>query len=392
MTDALFLAWQHLRYHWGRTILLMSALVIVTFLPLAVEGLVVAGEKSLRSRAVSTPLVAGPEGSPLDVVLGALYYQSPSEASITWGSAEAIGADGHGDVIPLSLGERAGGAPLVGTNVGYFAFRELEFAEGRSFAVLGECVLGSKVAADNNLAPGDKLTTEPRNMLDLAGAYPIRMRVVGVLAPADGPDDEAVFTDLRTTWVVQGLGHGHEDLAKAVDPELILGKTENGIIGSAKVREYVEFDETTIDSVHFHGDQDEFPVTAAIVVPESPKSRTILLGRADSGVLDVQVLEPTIVVETLLVEVFRVRKILFTVLGVVAMAMAILVAVVIALSIRIRAREIETMHLVGCAPGRVGLVLGTEIFMLVGGSVFVAAAASAALFLSGSFAVRLFTS
>ena len=83
MRDALFLAWHHLRHHRGRTTLLLLALSIVTFLPLAVDGLVDAGEKSLRSRAVSTPLVAGAGESALDVVLSALYFQEPSEATIT---------------------------------------------------------------------------------------------------------------------------------------------------------------------------------------------------------------------------------------------------------------------------------------------------------------------
>ena len=391
MRDALFMAWHHLRHHRGRTTLLLLALSIVTFLPLAVDGLVDAGEKSLRSRAVSTPLVAGAGESALDVVLSALYFQEPSEATITTGIADRVVEDGLGHVLPLSLGFRAGGAPLVGTSVAYFSFRDLNVTDGRAFAVLGECVLGASVAERLGLRAGDKLTTEPVDMLNLAGAYPIRMQVVGVLEQTGGPDDEAVFTDLRTTWVVAGLGHGHEDLAKATDKDLIMGRTEKVIVGSAKVREYLEFDAESIKSVHFHGDTAEFPLTAAIVIPKNAKSRTILLGRADGGRLDMRLMEPAVVVEQLLVEVFRVRAIMLTVLGVVAVAMAILVAVVIALSIRIRSREIETMHLVGCAPGRVVMVLGVEIILLLVVSLGVALAGAEWLTMSGSFAVRLFT-
>ena len=392
MNDALFLAWRHLRFHRGRTTLLILALAIVSFLPLGVDRLVDAGEKALRARATATPLVAGTRGRPLDVVLAALYYRDPPAESISSAQLGFIEDDGLGRVLPLALGFRAGGAPLVGTSVDYLGFRGLQFTDGRAFAVLGECVLGSRVAARSGLAAGSKLTTEPENMLDLAGSYPIRMRVVGVLGPSGGPDDDAVFTDLKTHWVVAGFAHGHEDLAKAEDPELIMSREGGVIIGSAKVREFVEFDEETIKSVHFHGDQRELPLSAAIVIPKDSKSETILMGRAETGAIDTQLLRPIRVVEQLLVEVFRVRRILMTVLGVVAVAMAVLVAVVIALSIRIRSEEIETMHLVGCAPGRVGMILSTEIVMLLGISILIALAGSGLLMLSGSFAVRLFTS
>lgn len=391
MKDALFLAWQHLRYHRSRTALLVLALAIVSFLPLGVDRLVDEGEKALRARAMATPLVAGAQGTPLDVVLAALYYRDPPAESISEVDLGGIESDNLGSVIPLFLGFRAGSAPLIGTSMDYFDFRDLQVEKGRSFAVIGECVLGATVAKRTGITVDGKLTTEPENMLDLAGSYPIRMRVVGVLGPSGGPDDDAVFTDVRTSWVVAGFGHGHEDLAKAKDPDLVLSRKDGVIVGSAKVREFVEFDEESIRAVHFHGDPAELPLSAAIVIPNDSKSETILMGRAETGIMGAQLLRPIQVVEQLLVEVFRVRRILMAVLGIVAIAMAVLVAVVIALSIRIRSEEIETMHLVGCAPGRVGLVISTEIVMLLAISVLIALAGSGLLLLSGPLAVRLFT-
>ena len=47
-------------------------------------------------------------------------------------------------------------------------------------------------------------------VFDLAGVYPLRMRVVGVLEPSHTPDDGAVFVDLKTTWSIQGLGQVHQ--------------------------------------------------------------------------------------------------------------------------------------------------------------------------------------
>ena len=392
MSDAILLAWLHMRHHRGRSMLLVLALAIVAFLPLAVDQLVDAGETALRKRADSTALVAGADVSPLDVVLAALYFRDPPVKTITQSDVLSIEVDGLGTVVPLSLGFKAGNSPLVGTLIDYFEVRGLTVASGRPFAVLGECVLGADTARRNGLRPGMTLTSEPENMLSLAGSYPIRMKVVGVLEKSGGPDDDAVFTDLRTTWVIAGLGHGHEDLSKTTDPEMIMGSTDGVIRGSAKIREYVEFDEETIKAVHFHGDTNTFPITSAIVIPKNAKSQTILMGRSSAGRLPVRLFEPTRSIEQLLVEVFRVRSILLAVLGVVAIAMCVLVGVVITLSIRIRSQEIETMHRVGCAPGRVGMILGAEVFLLIFISGTVAIVGVMVLGFADSLAVDVFTS
>ena len=81
-------------------------------------------------------------------------------------------------------------------------------------------------------------------------------------------------------------------------------------------------------------------MTAAIIVPSDDRAETILFGRADAGLLDVQLVRASEVVDRLLVEVFRIRRTM-AVLGVAAIDL-LLVLVALALSIRIRAAEIET--------------------------------------------------
>ena len=234
--------------------------------------------------------------------------------------------------------------------------------------------MGATVAARAGIVVDERITTEPREMFDLAGAYPLRMRVVGVLEPTGGADDEAIFSSLETAWIVQGLAHGHDELEDADDPELVMGRRDGVVVGSAKVREFVEITDDNRDSFHFHGPPEERPVTAAILLPRDRKAGTILLGRADVGRLPMQVVRATEVIERLLVEVFRVRRILLAVLAAVAVATALLVAVVIALSIRIRATEIDTMNLIGAGRGRVAVILGTEVVILVGLAIAIAAA------------------
>jgi putative ABC transport system permease protein len=100
--------------------------------------------------------------------------------------------------IPIHQRFHARGYPIVGTTLDYLAYRHLEIATGRSLAVLGECVLGATAAAELGLRPGDTLVSTPENLFDLAGTYPLKLHVVGVVQPTHTPDDRSIFVDVNT--------------------------------------------------------------------------------------------------------------------------------------------------------------------------------------------------
>jgi hypothetical protein len=76
------------------------------------------------------------------------------------------------------------------------------------------------------------------------------MYVVGVLNSSHTPDDRAVFVDIKTAWVIAGLGHGHTDLATTTDQQNILEQRDGTIVASAKVVQYTEITPDNIDSWH----------------------------------------------------------------------------------------------------------------------------------------------
>jgi putative transposase len=61
--------------------------------------------------------------------------------------------------IPMYVRFQARGNPIVGTTLDYFEFRGLQIAKGRQLAVLGDCVLGARVAKSLALKPGDSRMT-----------------------------------------------------------------------------------------------------------------------------------------------------------------------------------------------------------------------------------------
>lgn len=365
MLDSFYLAWKYIVYHRIKTAVLIACVTLIAFLPFALQLLLNESERQLMSRAVSTPQVVGAKGSALDLVMNTLYFGDEHPEAINMKAVERIWESELALPIPLHTRFKARGYPIVGTTIDYFDFRDLDIASGRHLAVLGECVIGARVAMQLKLEPGDSLVSSPESLFDLAGVYPLKMKVVGVLAKAHTSDDLAVFVDLKTAWVIQGLGHGHQDVTQLTDPTLVLKRTESNVAATAKLYHYTEIDEENLDSFHFHGNTDVYPINAIIAVPNDEKSGTILQGRYLAKEETQQILRPAEVIDGLLQNIFRIKNVLDAVVSVVAMATIMAIVLVFALSLRLRQREIETIFKIGCSRLTIVKLLAAEILIIV---------------------------
>jgi putative ABC transport system permease protein len=195
---------------------------------------------------------------------------------------------------------------------------------------------------------------------------------VGILKPTGSADYQAVFVDLKTAWVISGLAHGHMDVTQPEAASGVLKREEGNVVANASVLSYTEITPENIDSFHFHGDPERFPVDAVIAVPRDRKSGILLRGRYQNET-GVQMLVPLTVIQDLLDTVFVVRD--YVVLAGVGVAGAafIIMTLVFALSIRLRKREIETIRKIGGARQRLAAILCTEIAMVVGTGIGLAA-------------------
>jgi len=365
MLNTFYIAWKYITYNKAKTATLIACITLISFLPFALQLLLNESEKQLMSRAVSTHLIVGAKGSALDLVMNSIYFGDEVPELITMEASDQVMESGLALPIPLYVRFKARGNPIVGTNLDYFEFRNLKIAEGRQLAVLGDCIVGAKVAERLNLTPGDTLVSSPESLFDLAGIYPLKMNVVGVFDESHTSDDLAVFVDLKTAWVIQGLGHGHQDLTQLNDPTLVLNRTEDNVAATAKLYHYQEITEQNIDSFHFHGDLSTYPVTAVIVVPHDTKSGTLLQGRYLHKEEKHQIIKPREVIDSLLQNIFRIKNVLDAVISVVAIATIMAIVLVFTLSLRLRQKEIQTIFKLGCRKATVVRLICAEIFLIV---------------------------
>jgi putative ABC transport system permease protein len=363
--DSFYLAWRSLSYNKVKTVILVSCITIIAVLPPSLEILLKESERQLSLRAEMSPLLIGARGSALDLVMNSLYFGNEVPDTITMAATEQVMDSDLAAPIPLYIRFKARGFPIVGTSIDYFIFRQLEIVHGEMFTMIGQCIIGAEVAMKLNLKPNDYIVSSPETLFNIAGVYPLKMKITGVLGPSRSADDLAVFVDIKTTWVIEGLGHGHKDVNNTLDSSVILKRDKSNVTANAKLMEYTEITEENVKSFHLHGDPAAFPLTAVLAVPYDEKSGAILQGRYLKKENPYQIIRPREVINTLMANIFKIRNVLDAIIMLVGTATLLALFLVFSLSLRLREKEIEIIFKLGCNRATIARLLGAEILIIV---------------------------
>ena len=388
MKDSLYLAWRYLVYHRIKTAILITSITLIVFLPVGLRVLVRQSADQLTTRAQATPLIVGAKGSPLELVLNSLYFESDVPALMKYSEVARIDMTRLAQAIPLYVRFRARGHPIVGTTIDYFEFRGLEVVQGTNLTMLGDCVLGARVAEALGVEPGGAVISSPESVFDIAGVYPLKMRVAGILGFSDSPDDHAVFVDIKTAWIIEGAGHGHQDLSRSEAVGSVLSRDSATIVANAAVVQYNEITPDNIDSFHFHGDLGDNNLTAIIAVPSDQRSEALLRGRYESADDMSQVVPPVTVMDELLDTILTVQSYVIVAVVVVGLSTLATATLVFILSLKLRQREIQTMIRIGGSRASIGWIVVSEIVVVLSTSVVLALGLTFITSRFGSAAIR----
>jgi len=367
------LALRHALYAKGRTVLVLLALTISMVVPLCSELLMGRYDQSMRARAAASPLLAGAEGSAFDLVLETLFFRPSDHEKVTFGFFEELSRAQKGLTIPLHLGHSMRKYPLVGTSQEYHEQRGLQPAEGHLPQLNADDVLGATVATALGASLGDEFFSDPPRLYDLTRPAPMRLLVVGILAPTETADDGAVFTAVQTSWTLDGYYHGHRDAESLAEtsPELVISEAPDRLALSGALIEDNSFSQEKAQDFHLHGEQSRLPLSSVLIFPPDAESRTILKGRIN-GRAGCQAVSPSAVLDDLLGIVFKIKQLLDRLGFLLSAATMALVVLVAALSLRLRQREMQTMDALGAPAGFKLRLVGLEL-----GLIFVTAAALA---------------
>ncbi|OHX67658.1 ABC transporter permease [Flammeovirga pacifica] len=171
-------------------------------------------EKTLKKNQAGIGMVVGAKGSPLQLILCAIYQVDTPTGNIRLSETKKLKKHPLvAKAIPQSLGDSYKGYRIVGTTHEYPELYKAEIAEGKMFDENKslEVTVGAAVAKKIGLKIGD----------DFHSAHGIgegghdhdheHFKVVGILKPTGTVIDQLLLTSLSSIWDV----HQHEKPSKA---------------------------------------------------------------------------------------------------------------------------------------------------------------------------------
>ena len=211
--NLLRMAW---RFLWSRpfvTGLTVFSVAVGTALVITVLKLRQDSRQSFRREAGLVHLVAGPEGSRLQLVLDALYQLDNAVGTMPFETVETLRQQEIVRVaVPLASGDSIRGLRVVGADLK--ALRQLraadeslllQLAAGRAPEKEFEAMLGADAARQLGFSIGSEFQAAH----GIGGpVHEDTCEVVGILKESETAFDRVVWTSLESVWSVHG--HAHE--------------------------------------------------------------------------------------------------------------------------------------------------------------------------------------
>ena len=94
MKEALYLAWRYLAYHRVKTLILVTSITLIVFLPVGLNVLVGQSAAELTARAEATPLLVGAKGT-LGGMRGTVYRYGDAKLIVTYHPAACLRNPGY---------------------------------------------------------------------------------------------------------------------------------------------------------------------------------------------------------------------------------------------------------------------------------------------------------
>jgi putative ABC transport system permease protein len=370
------IAWrsiQHRSLASGLTAFSMGLGVALVVAVIVIHG--VLNQTFMRSAQGYDFVVGPPKGSPLEIVLGAVFYSNHLSDTIPYKYFQQLETGPYAPevetVIPIAIADRVQGMQVIATTPKFFT--ELKFLgkypyvfrAGQNMSAGGdfEAVLGYTAAQKTKLKVGDRFKASVTEHIPSDDVpEPDVFTVVGILDPTGTPNDQAIFVRLDGFFMMNN--HTRET---ALDKTLKIRRADQQISAVLVVLK----NKQTVAVVT----QNAVGMTEVQIDPELNKQDlnplTMSLGERLVRELDVQVASPTYEITRLFeMIVGRIQTVLIIFAVMVIIVAAIGMMVSIYNSMNERRQEIAIMRALGASRGTVMLIILLESILLsLGGGV-----------------------
>lgn len=197
------IAWKNIVYKPFNTLLCVGLLTlgvgIISLLLIMQHQL----QEKFKRDLQNIDLVVGAKGSPLQLVLSAVYHLDAPTGNISMKEAKPIMENPMvEEAIPLAYGDSYKGFRIVGTTSNYVDKYTGEITSGKIFSSTMEVTIGADVAAQTGLKIGDNIYGTHGDARSGHVHDDFGYQVVGILGKTNTVLDDLLLTNLESVWQV----------------------------------------------------------------------------------------------------------------------------------------------------------------------------------------------
>lgn len=170
-------------------------------------------ENQFQRNIEGIDMVMGASGSPLQLILSAVYHIDAPTGNIDLPEAEKWMKHPYiASAIPLAYGDSYLSFPMVGTNHDYAQHFGAELSQGKWYQKNYEVVIGSTVADKLKLKMGDSFYSTHGQQEGGEAHEANSWRVAGILKPTGKIIDKLILSNIESVWAIHGEGeHIHDE-------------------------------------------------------------------------------------------------------------------------------------------------------------------------------------
>lgn len=197
---------KHKPLHTALSILLLTTAVGIISLILQIQE---TATRHFEKSVAPVDLVLGASGSPMQLVLSAVYQMDAPTGNISYSEAQKwMRHPFVKKAVPLAYGDSYVGFSIVGTTPDYLKMYEAKFQKGKNFNHDFEVVIGSQVAQKTGLKIGQNFSGVHGLSEEGEEHAETPYTVVGILQPTQTVLDKIILCNIHSVWETH---HEHEE-------------------------------------------------------------------------------------------------------------------------------------------------------------------------------------
>ncbi len=231
--NVISIGYKNLKASGLRSVLTLIMLAAGVSLAVLLSALNESVDQGFKKNIKGTDMVVGAKGSPLQLILSAIYQIDNPTGNISKAEAENLAKNRLVDrTVQLSFGDSYKGRKIIGTSPEYMDWYDVGLESGRVWSEPFEAVVGAQVAAETGLSIGSTFHSAHGSDMDAEVHDDVDFKVVGIMEHSSTILDRVILVSDQS---IRDLHHSEPGSEEEITAMLVRFKNKMGMLSLPRI-------------------------------------------------------------------------------------------------------------------------------------------------------------